>query len=222
MNGAHDLGGMHGFGPINPEADEPVFHHEWERRILALTLASGAMGRWNIDKSRYARENQLPAQYLANSYYQTWLVGLEKLLLEAGLISAEELASGQSTEALSEDLAGKVLKAEMVAGALSRGDRFRMDDDVAAKFTVGERVQVLNNHPTHHTRAPRYVRGHCGVVAQDHGVFVFADANAQGKKVPQRIYSVCFTAQDLWGPDAVAKDCVYVDLWDGHLEAAAV
>ncbi|MBC8238894.1 MAG: nitrile hydratase subunit beta, partial [Alphaproteobacteria bacterium] len=92
---------------------------------------------------------------------------------------------------------------------------------VAAKFAVGESVRVLNNHPTHHTRAPRYVRGHSGVVERDHGVFVFADANAQGNKIPQHIYSVRFTAQELWGPDAAANDCIYVDLWDGHLEAVA-
>lgn len=220
MNGAHDLGGMHGLGPIDPEADEPVFHHQWERRILALTLAAGAMGKWNIDISRHARENQPPAQYLANSYYQTWLVGLEKLLREAGLISAEELASGRAAEALPDDLAQRVLKADKVAEVLSRGDQFTMDDDVAAKFSLGDRVRVLNNHPTHHTRAPRYVRGHCGVVERDHGVFVFADANAQGNKIPQHIYSVCFSAQELWGPDAAPRDCVYVDLWDGHLEAA--
>ncbi|MDA1100075.1 MAG: nitrile hydratase subunit beta [Proteobacteria bacterium] len=220
MNGAHDLGGMHGFGPIDPEVDEPVFHHEWERRILALTLASGAMGKWNIDMSRHARENQPPAQYLANSYYQTWLVGLEKLLLEAGLISAEELVSGSAAGALPENLAKKVLKADMVPAVLSRGDQFHMDDDVAAKFAVGGRVRVLNDHPTHHTRAPRYVRGHCGVVERDHGVFVFADANAQGNKIPQHVYNVYFTAQELWGPEADAKDGVCVDLWDGHLETA--
>jgi nitrile hydratase beta subunit len=220
MNGIHDLGGMHGLGPIDAEVDEPVFHHEWERRILALALASGAMGKWNIDISRHARENQPPAQYLANSYYQTWLVGLEKLLLEAGLINAEELASGRSAKALPDDLAKRVLKADMVAEVLSRGGQFRMDDDVPAEFLLGDGVRVLNNHPAHHTRAPRYVRGHCGVVEQDHGVFVFADANAQGNKVPQHIYSVRFTAQELWGPDAAANDCVNVDLWDGHLEPA--
>jgi|TARA_B100002003_G_scaffold236346_1_gene252218 nitrile hydratase len=222
MNGVHDLGGMHGLGPIDAEVDEPVFHHDWERRILALSLASGAMGKWNIDMGRHARENQPPAQYLANSYYQTWLVGLEKLLLQAGLISAGELAEGRSAEALPDDLAQRVLKADKVAEVLNRGDQFTMDDDVAAQFAVGESVRVLNNHPTHHTRAPRYVRGKCGVVERDHGVFVFADANAQGNKMAQHIYSVRFPARELWGPDAAANDCVNVDLWDGHLEAVAV
>ena len=222
MNGAHDLGGMHGLGPINPERDEPVFHHEWQRRIFALTLASGAMGRWNIDTSRHARENQPPGQYLRNSYYQTWLVGLENLLLRTDLVTAEELAEGQSTAPLPQELAKRVLQADQVEEAMSRGSQYRMDDDVSAKFAIGDKVQVQNNHPADHTRAPRYVRGRSGTVERDHGVFVFADANARGpdNKIPQHIYSVCFGAQELWGPAAAASDRVCVDLWDDHLRMA--
>jgi len=221
MNGAHDLGGMHGLGPIDAEIDEPVFHHEWESRLLALTLAAGAMGKWNIDISRHARENQPPGTYLASSYYQIWLVGLEKLLVQADLISEDELSSGKSAGPLSEDLAKRALRAGAVPEVLARGDNFTMDDEIPAQFAVGDRVRVLNNHPTHHTRAPRYTRGHVGVIERCHGVFVFADENAkrQNNRIPQNIYSVCFTAQELWGPDAAPKDCVYVDLWDGHLEA---
>ena len=222
MNGAHDLGGMHGLGPINAEVDEPVFHHDWERRVLALNLAAGAMGKWNIDVSRHARENQPPAQYLANSYYQTWLVGLEKLLLEAGLVTVDEIANGKSAAPLPDDLAQRVLQADAVEAGLGRGTDYTTDDDIPPEYAIGEQVRVLNNHPTHHTRAPRYVRGKCGVVERQHGVFVFADENAKGPghRVGQNIYSVRFAAQELWGPDAPAADCVYVDLWDGHLEAA--
>jgi len=91
MNGAHDLGGMDGFGPIAPERNEPVFHDEWERRAFALTLAMGYYGLWNIDMSRYARERMDPAAYLRSSYYEHWLHGLETLLVEQGLITREEL-----------------------------------------------------------------------------------------------------------------------------------
>jgi nitrile hydratase len=129
MNGAHDMGGMHGLGAIDAEIDEPVFHHDWERRVLALTLAAGAMGKWSIDISRHARENQPPAEYLANSYYQTWLVGLEKLLVESGLVTADEIANGRSAAPLSDDLEQRVLKAEAVEAVLSRGDNFTVDDD---------------------------------------------------------------------------------------------
>ena len=92
MNGGHDLGGMHGLGPIDIEADEPVFHADWERRVFALTLAMGARGEWNIDMSRHARENRDPVDYLSSSYYEIWLKGLEALLSERGLLTPEELS----------------------------------------------------------------------------------------------------------------------------------
>ena len=114
MNGAHDLGGMHGLGPIGAGSGEPVFHYEWQRRIMAMNMAAGAIGKWNLDMSRHAKERQSPAQYLRNSYYQNWLVGLEKLLLETGLVTSEELANGQSATPLPDDLAQRVLKAENV------------------------------------------------------------------------------------------------------------
>ena len=97
MNGAQDLGGMQGFGPVDPEPDEPVFHREWERRVFALTLAMGFTGQWNIDISRHARESLDPAQYLSSSYYQIWLAGLQKLLVRNDLVSREELASGKAS-----------------------------------------------------------------------------------------------------------------------------
>jgi nitrile hydratase len=91
MNGIHDLGGMHGMGPIEREPDEPVFHHEWERRAFAITLAAGFLGEWNIDTGRHAREQMPPAEYLATTYYEHWLFGLERLLVERGLLSRAEI-----------------------------------------------------------------------------------------------------------------------------------
>ena len=96
MNGAHDMGGVHGFGVVLAEPDEPVFHANWERRVLALTLAMGATGEWTLDAVRFARENRPPAEYLSKSYYQIWLAGLEQLLAERGLVAPEELAAGRS------------------------------------------------------------------------------------------------------------------------------
>ena len=100
MNGAHDLGGMHGLGPIDPEKDEPVFHAEWQRRCFAITLAAGFLGQWNIDMGRYARERMHPAEYLSTSYYEHWLHGLQLLLVEKGLLTEEEIAArmGELTE----------------------------------------------------------------------------------------------------------------------------
>lgn len=220
MNGAHNMGGMQSFGPIDPEpeAEEPVFHAEWERRVFALTLAAGALGQWSIDKSRYARERQHPVSYLGNTYYQSWLAGLETLLVETGVLTEEELTSGKPDGPLSNELADRVLRAEAVAPAMARGDAFRMDSEAPPLFSVGERVRVRVANPIGHTRAPRYARGREGVVEMDHGCFVFADANADGNKIGQHCYSVRFSAQELWGPEAQEGDCVFIDLWDDHLE----
>jgi hypothetical protein len=86
MNGAHDLGGMHGLGRINAEreAAEPVFHADWEKRVFGLVRAVGALGKWNSDMARHARERQHPVDYLRHTYYENWLAGLEKLLVETG------------------------------------------------------------------------------------------------------------------------------------------
>src|SRR5438132_1532481 len=100
MNGAHDLGGMHGFGCIHaePEAEEPVFHADWEKRVFGLVRATGTLGQWTSDMARYARERQHPVDYLHHSYYENWLIGLEKLLVETGLVTADELASGKASQ----------------------------------------------------------------------------------------------------------------------------
>ena len=221
MNGGHDLGGMHGHGLIDAEPDEPVFHYEWQRRVMAMNIAAGAIGKWNLDMSRHAKERQSPVQYLRNSYYENWLVGLEKLLLESGLITTEELAQGRSMTPLPTELAQRVLRANNVEEVIRRGGQFIMENDVPPQYCIGQKVSVLNNHPGGHTRAPRYVRGKIGVIDRDHGVFVFADENSKGQnhRAPQHIYSVKFSALELWSTKGYENDCVLIDLWDGHLEA---
>ena len=220
MNGAHDMGGMQGFGPVVAEADEPVFHAEWERRMFALQLATGALGRWNIDMGRAVRENQPPARYLASSYYEIWLHGVSTLLLQAGIVTPGELASGVAERPAEPALRERRLPPERVAPALARGDKFRMEEGKPARFAVGDAVRVLNRHPEGHTRAPRYVRGHVGTVLRDHGLFVFADASARGEKIGRHCYGIGFLARDLWGDEAPVRDRVFVDLWDDHLEPA--
>ncbi len=218
MNGVHDMGGMHGMGPIVREEHEPAFHHDWERRVLALSLAAGALGQWNIDASRHARERMPAAQYLAASYYEKWLYGLELLLVETGLLTREEVETGR---ARGRSAGKRVLKAADVEKVLTKGRRFRLPDDVPPRFKPGDPVVGRNIHPTGHTRLPRYARGKRGLVDRDHGVFIFADANAMGRgPKPQHLYSVRFAARALWGPDASPRDAVYVDLWDDHLDPA--
>lgn len=228
MNGAHDLGGMHGFGPVVAEPDEPVFHAAWERRAFGLTLAMGAWRRWNLDMSRFAREQMPPAEYLATSYYEHWLFGLLRLLAEHGFASPDELERVRRGEpapvggrAEVPEVRDGALRPEGVPRMLRTRRAARLDDPVPPKFRVGQAVRARNIHPTGHTRVPRYVRGRRGVVAIDHGVFIFPDTHAAGQGTkPQHVYSVRFAARELWGPDAPARDSVYVDLWDDYLEAA--
>jgi len=221
MNGVHDMGGMHGFGPVVAERDEPVFHTPWERRAFALTMAMGAWRRWNLDMSRYARERMPPAEYLAASYYERWLWGLGTLLVEHDFVTPEELHHRRGLPAAAAAPLSGALTADGVPRLLRNRRAARLPDPVPPKFKPGDRVAARNVHPTGHTRLPRYVRGHRGVIDRDHGVFVFADSHAAGLgPKPQHVYSVRFTGRELWGPAAPANDAVYVDLWDDHLDPA--
>jgi nitrile hydratase subunit beta len=214
MNGVHDMGGMTSFGPVSPEPDEPVFHAGWERRVLALVLAMGATRRWNIDASRHSRETLPPAQYLSSSYYQIWLAGLLKLLSANGLVSEAELRSGKSLNAPAPITP---LKAADVDSLLARGTPYAKPSSAPARFRLGERVRARNIHVSGHTRLPRYVRGRIGEIVRVHGAFVFPDSNAHGKgEDPQWLYTVAFTAAELWGNNENAG--VNLDLWEPYLE----
>ena len=222
MNGAHDLGGMHGLGPINPEpeAEEPVFHADWERRVFGLTLAAGFLGKWNIDMSRFSRERQHPIDYLRHTYYENWLAGLKTLLVEAQLVSPEELKAGKAAGPADESIRHGVLKAEEVAGAIAKGSPVAMTIDSSPRFKCGERVRAVNRHPAGHTREPRYVRGRVGVIHEHHGAHVFPDRSAGGSTEGRHFYSVRYTAKELWGERASGRNAVYVDLWEDYLEPA--
>jgi nitrile hydratase subunit beta len=219
MNGIHDMGGMHGMGPIEYEHDEPVFHEPWEARALALTLAMGAWRKWNIDASRHARERIPAADYLRMTYYEKWIAGLVTLMRETGLVTPAEVESGWPAPGSAK--AVPPLRAEQVPDVLAKGDPSSRDVPVEARFKVGDGVRARNINPIGHTRLPRYARGKLGTVARDQGVHVFPDGNAhfRGEK-SQRLYSVRFAARELWGEQASPRDAVYVDLWDDHLEPA--
>ncbi|HSF47693.1 MAG TPA: nitrile hydratase subunit beta [Burkholderiales bacterium] len=219
MNGVHDMGGMHGFGPIEREHDEPVFHYRWEARTFALRQACGALGKWNIDMARHANERIPPAEYLPATYYERWLAGLQRLLLESGVLTQSELASGKSAGPAPAGLAA--FPPEKVEKAARAGRNYRVDAPIPAGFAVGARVIARNINPTGATRLPRYARGKRGTVDRDHGVFIFPDANAAGQgQKPQHLYSVRFSAREVWGVEAAPKDRVYLDLWEDYLEQA--
>jgi nitrile hydratase len=219
MNGAQDLGGMMGFGPVNPEKDEPWFHAAWERRAMGVTIAVGATGAWNIDMSRHARESLPPAEYLSSSYYEIWTKGLERLVVKTGLVSEEELRLGQALAPPAP--VRRVLKPEDVPAVLARGGPTEREASHPARFRVGDRVRTRNMHPTGHTRLPRYARDREGVIERVNGVHVFPDTNAHGQgENPQWLYTVRFSGRELWGEEADPTLLVSVDAWESYLEPA--
>ncbi len=219
MNSVHDMGGMHGLGPIAPDPDEPVFHADWEARVLALTLAAGAWGRWTLDRSRHQREKIPAADYLRMSYYEKWFTGLTQLVVETGLVSKTELLSSAPDPGVEKQIpaltASKVAERMAMGGPTSRGIA------TSHSFQIGQSVRVRNLNPAGHTRLPRYVRGHVGVIERDHGAHVFADTNAHGLgEQPRQLYGVYFPAAELWGADTPWRGGVHLDLWDAYLEVA--
>jgi len=211
-----DLGGRGGFGPVVRQADDPVFHGAWEQRVLALTLAMGATGCWNIDMSRSARET-LP-DYLDLSYYEIWLKGLETLLAANGLAMPEELAAGRVLHPPKP--VSRVLAADRVAAQLAKGSSTARAPAGPARFRLGQRVVTRPAPVDHHTRLPAYLRGKTGVIERIHGAHVFADSHAQGLgEDPQWLYTVSFDAVELWGGEARAGDGVSFDAWQPYLEA---
>jgi nitrile hydratase subunit beta len=219
MDGAHDMGGVSWSGPVTPEPNEPPFHAEWERRAFALTLAMATPGGWNIDMSRFARENRPPEDYLSKSYFQIWLAGIERLMLERKLIGADELEAGKSLHPAKK--VERILKRDDVAAVLRRGGPTERASKRPALFVVGDRVRAKNIHPATHTRLPQYVRGRVGQIELVHGCHVFPDSNAMGNgEDPQWLYAVTFAGSDLW-PDAPDPGLtISVDAWEPYLERA--
>jgi nitrile hydratase len=217
MNGVHDMGGQQGMGPVRYEKDEPVFHASWEGRIYALNRAMRAWRKWSLDTDRHALETMAPLDYLRMSYYERWAKRLEEQLVSYGIVTRDELQSGKP--APGSVRATPVFTLATASRWLNRGIASSHEPAVRPLFKVGQRVRARNINPTGHTRLPRYARGKTGVVTRDHGVYVFPDTNAhfQGEK-RQHVYSVRFTARELWGDGASQRDSVYIDMWDDYLE----
>ena len=212
-----DLGGQPGHGPVRPEPEGALWHEAFEPRALALTLAMGATGAWNIDQSRACRETQ--PGYATLSYYRLWLAALQRLMLARGLVSDAELASGHA-QSPGQPLPRRLAAADVPA-ALARGSATARPATVPARFAVGDRVRTRAAPVPHHTRLPAYARGRVGVVARLHGCHVFADSHAQGLgEQPQWLYTVAFTGHSLWGDGAQPGLSVSVDAWDSYLEPA--
>ncbi len=216
MNGAHDMGGRMGFGPVHPEKHEPVFHEPWEGRYFGIVNALGENAPWSLDADRHACESRHPGQYLQSSYYENWYVALCELLVQHGVVTADEMATGV---AVSKATHVTVLRRDDVPAALAAPVSYVRDVKTLARFKVGDSVRTKNIQPQGHTRLPGYLRGHSGVVVAYHGAHVFPDANAHGQgEQPKHLYKVRFAASEVWGRDSI--DTMSADLWEPYLEPA--
>jgi nitrile hydratase subunit beta len=219
MNSVHDMGGMHGMGPICAEKNEPVFHQRWEGRAYGIAISMGAHGKWTLDALRHQIEQIPPADYLSMSYYEKWMAALVELMVQTGLVTLAEVENGKAAQG--SPRMSPAITGDQVSLMLAHGAPASRDVEITPRFRAGQQVRARNTNPTGHTRLPRYARGKTGTIERDHGVFVFPDTNAPSLgENPQHVYSVRFAARELWGEEAPARDSVYVDMWDEYLEQA--
>ncbi|WP_171210554.1 nitrile hydratase subunit beta [Ruegeria sp. HKCCA5426] len=223
MTRVHDMGGRFGDGPVVPDADgAPVFPQEWHGRALAVTLAAGFLGQWNIDISRHARERLSPKDYTRFSYYEKWISALADLLVEQGVLTLADLRGAEQEGP--HPLASRTLKAEAVSAALSKGGPADRPSNVPVQYEIGQNVRTV--HPASnrlvdggHTRLPAYAAGAEGRVLRVHGSHVLPDSNAHGLgESPEPLYAVVFAASELWATPENPKDEVVLDLWQSYLE----
>jgi nitrile hydratase subunit beta len=216
MNGVHDMGGMHGFGPIVRETNEPLFHADWEARLWAIDRNVLQQGYFTIDAHRYGIERMEPAHYLRASYYERWLASLEYNLIHEGILADDELLA--RIELLRRHPDSPIRQDAIPAPPTPRGQP-KSPPPPAPRFAVGDSVVARNIHPVGHTRLPRYARGKHGTIHWLHGSQVFPDTNAHGLgENPQPLYTVRFEARELWGEFAEPREAVYLDLWDSYLD----
>jgi nitrile hydratase subunit beta len=209
VEGVHDLGGSQGFGPVETEPNEPVFHESWEGRTFATVGSALGAGGFNTPMFRHAIERMRPAHYLASSYYEHWLTGATTLLVEAGVLTVEELEARAPGFLLSQPA---LVDADDVATGGARHE---------PAFAVGDRVRAREVHFGGHTRCPRYVFGKYGEVVAIGPLAPIPELEAhRNERVDQPTYAVRFDARELWGDAAEAGVAVHVDLYEQYLQRA--
>lgn len=222
MDGIHDLGGKHGFGRVEVEADEPVFHHRWEAAVFTMVNACASQGVFtNTDRFRHAIERIDPVAYLSHGYYGRWLGGIENLLVEANVLSQAEITDkAVAMGAGPNDL----VAARPGTNPDPQGDRSQIGSDRwidhPARFETANKVLTTHLVKAGHTRLPAYARGKVGTIHAVHGGWVYPDTSAHGQgEQPQYLYTVEFDARVLWG---AGDHKVYLDLFEPYLEAVNV
>lgn len=218
MNGIHDMGGLHGFGPVLVETNEPVFHAPWEGRVYAMTQVLDTTGIYNLDEHRHEIELMDAAAYLTDGYYGRWLFAMESILNRKNILRRAEVEAclAGAGSASMEMPRNWPLPAEMHI----RWGAWRRDVDVTPRFAIGDKVRVRNHQPAGHTRLPHYFRDKTGVVTVVNAqAWVYPDTRAHnaGENL-QPVYNVTFTAAEVWGDAAEPNATLRVDLSEDYLE----
>jgi nitrile hydratase len=216
MDSIHDMGGMHGFGRVEPEKNEPVFHAPWEGRMFGMAMTVPFALGYSDDLFRPAMERMEPGHYLSSSYYEKWYEAMLRILKERGAVTDDELAGG-ALKSFKGNPAAKA--ADVLPAILGGASQARPDARaVAQAFNAGDRVRTRSSMGLGHNRLPRYVRGRTGTIESVHGSFLVADRNSVGDQTPETLYTVVFSARDLWGGEAAVGDTLSLDCWESYLE----
>ena len=215
MRRVHDVGGTQGFGPLELEENEPIFHEEWEGRVFGMMATVGH----RAFPMRPTIESIEPATYLASTYYEKWLIALEKGFVQSGSITADELRDrvefqrGHPNTQVSENRDSKLARAAWRDRYSQRSPKHEGDP----AFSVGDAVLTRHIDPAGHTRIPKYAQGKRGSVHSIRGVFDLLDLKVLGIHKPEPVYTVGFDARELWGDEAESSQRVYIDLWESYL-----
>jgi nitrile hydratase len=219
VDGVHDMGGMHGFGPVVEPGGEPVFHESWEPRVFALHLLISIERLGAGPGGRATREEMPPADYLAAGYYERWLWSAERRLERAGTIAPGEVEAMMGRLAAGEQVPARADAPAVERALQAQGDSSRLGEVGEASFAPGDRIRVRRIHPEGHTRSPRYARGVAGTVTDVRGSDRLPDRATYGLETPREpVYAVAFSSEDLWGGDAEPPFTVMLDLWESYLE----
>ena len=225
MNGIHDMGGMHGFGPIEIEENEPVFHQPWEGRIYGIvTTIRDAHDVYGPYGSRSYIESIPPDKYLEASYYEKWMLALENALVAKGLLSADELEA--KTQEIQENPDAVMPRREDPEATRRTIENIRLrlplakDPDAAIQpvFNVGDVVRARSINLKGHSRLPRYIQGRIGKIEKLYNMQDIQDHVPASEQGAQPVYRVRFEALELWGEAAESNQSLYIDMWESYLE----
>jgi nitrile hydratase subunit beta len=217
MNGVHDLGGMHGFGPIVRDPNEPLFRTAWEEHVHTIGELLFDRRTFTVDAFRYGIERMDPAHYLRAPYFERWLASIESNLIQEGFLTGDELNA--RTEHFRQHPEAPLPPGGDTAPMPEAREESATPPLPVSRFAVGDVVVTRNVHPLGHTRLPRYARGKRGIIQRLHGPQIFPDTNAVGLgERPQPLYTVRFEARELWGESAEPRQTVSLDVWESYLE----